>query len=243
MRRWRGLKWKPQEIELLRLYYGRKPVWWIAKHLQRSEWSVKEQIRRAGISIPQDDRSEWEPVLRANHATGAVDREIANELGCPVSTARARRILLNLPANGKSNPNTIARISEARYADSKVAMHANGVCRLSDYRSQQKAIAATKAGWGWQTQSEREADVLYALELQPMTCKELGQHLGVSRRRAAQLVQALRKRGKLEITGRRKSVPGRRSANVFVVAEGVSRQWCIRPSHKNSSRNGQAEYL
>lgn len=236
-------KWQAHETDfLMRQRRNRVPVRLIAVDLRRSEYSVKEKLLSLGMSRPRDTQSEWEPILRRMHTDGALDREIAKVLGCSPSTARYRRKLLRLPASGKSNPKTAARIKKDRLASSKKAMRGDGFSRLSDYLCAKNRIEAAARDWQIYAATPREADALDALESGGMTCSQLGRSLSVSRRRAAQLVGKLHNRGHLVVTGHRKSVRGGKAARVFALADGVCRLLCaLREPHKESCGKGAQE--
>jgi hypothetical protein len=91
--------WTSAEVDYVLANRGRMKLAALARRLGRSESSVSAMLVYYGHSRPNAPQSSWEPRLRALHAAGLCDTEIAQKMHCAHSTVWRRRGVLGLAPN------------------------------------------------------------------------------------------------------------------------------------------------
>jgi AraC-like DNA-binding protein len=91
--------WTGAEVDFVLANRGRLKLSALARRLGRSRRSVSAMLVRYGHTCPKETQASWEPRLRALHAAGLCDSEIARQMGCARSSVWRRLGVLGLPPN------------------------------------------------------------------------------------------------------------------------------------------------
>ncbi len=170
-----GRRWTPEEDTRIAAWYRKVPVRDLAASLDRSERAVYMRAIQLGVSGSRVDRTAArDRQLRALHAKGWSDPEIAEQLGADRSTIGQWRRALGLPSNAHN-----ARHRAKTAAATRRQCRRMGVKNMAECRQRVWADAIRATGWPEDLRI-RHVQILDALyRLGPMTRRELAEAIGM----------------------------------------------------------------
>jgi hypothetical protein len=214
--------WTWKELACVREHYGRMPCAALAERLGRTEHAVMECARHLGVAGRHRRTAAYEADIRAGHAAGHSDGEIAARLGLCREAVGYHRRRLGLPSNAY-------HVRQRRKVAAGVRRQCarEGMASLVEVRWAAHRAACLRRGWPL-AKSPRQCDLLDLLAAGPRTKRQLQAGLGLAsgkgRPWVGEMLCRLRALGLVVSRGRVHSPGGRgRNQCVYALAPGVAR--------------------